>query len=45
LPSGERGPVDFFELRRLAASCFWDGIRREDNWGSSFGGRGFGLSG
>jgi hypothetical protein len=26
LPSTELGPVDFFALRRLAKSCFWDAI-------------------
>ena len=38
LPSAEQGPVDFCALRRLAASCFGDAIRREDNWRSRFGG-------
>jgi len=31
LPSSEQGPVDFCELRRLAAICFWVAIRGEVN--------------
>jgi hypothetical protein len=33
LPSGVVGPVDFWELRRLAAICFWVAMgRRPFDW-------------